>query len=84
VVARHSEGVRSEEGVGIGVNNEEVSSERKGADVDRAEWIARLHELLEALDRRVPRPEREGEVAIARDAAALKRKALERIAELES
>jgi hypothetical protein len=42
-----------------------------------------LHELIAALDRRAPRLERDGEVAIARDAAALKDAALRRIAELE-
>jgi len=45
-----------------------------------------LHDLLElvaALDRRVPRLEREGEREIARDAQGLRRAALKRIAELE-
>jgi hypothetical protein len=45
-----------------------------------------LHDLLElvaALDRRVPRLEREGEGAIVRDARDLRRAALKRIAELE-
>jgi hypothetical protein len=42
-----------------------------------------LNELIAALDRRVPRFERDGEVVIARDAAALKDAALQRIAELE-
>ena len=45
-----------------------------------------LHDLLElvaALDRRVPRLEREGEAAIARDARELRRAALKRVAELE-
>ena len=42
-----------------------------------------LKELIEALDRRFPQVERAGEATIARDAAALKVKALERIAELE-
>jgi hypothetical protein len=42
-----------------------------------------LHELIEALDRRFPHVERAGEANIARDAAALKAKALERIAEIE-
>jgi hypothetical protein len=42
-----------------------------------------LLELIEALDRRLPRVERAGEAAIALDAAALKRRALKRIAELE-
>jgi hypothetical protein len=42
-----------------------------------------LRELVAALDRRVPRLEREGELAIARDAARLKDEALRRIADLE-
>ena len=42
-----------------------------------------LRELVAALDRRVPRLEREGELAIARDAARLKSEALRRIADLE-
>ena len=41
-----------------------------------------LEELIEALDRRVPRVEQAGEVAIARDAAALRVKAVERLAQL--
>ena len=42
-----------------------------------------LFELVAALDRRVPRLEREGERDIARDAQELRRAALKRIAELE-
>lgn len=42
-----------------------------------------LLELVAALDRRVPRLEREGERDISRDAQALRRSALTRIAELE-
>lgn len=42
-----------------------------------------LRELIAALDRRVPRIEREGERDIARDARELKRAALKRIADLE-
>ena len=42
-----------------------------------------LHDLIAALDRRVPHIERAGERAIARDAAALKVQALKRIAELQ-
>jgi hypothetical protein len=42
-----------------------------------------LRELIAALDRRVPRIEREGEHAIARDAQGLRRAALKRICELE-
>ncbi len=42
-----------------------------------------LRELIAALDRRMPRIERKGERAIARDAQGLKRAALKRIGELE-
>jgi hypothetical protein len=41
-----------------------------------------LEELIAALDRRVPRVERAGEAAIAREAAALREKAICRLAEL--
>lgn len=41
-----------------------------------------LEELIEALDRRVPRVEQAGEADIARNAAALRAKAVERLAEL--
>jgi hypothetical protein len=43
-----------------------------------------LHELIEALDRRVPRVEQAGAEDIARDAAALRAKALQRLRELEA
>lgn len=42
-----------------------------------------LQELIEALDRRLPRVQHAGEAAIALDASALRAKALERIAGLE-
>ena len=42
-----------------------------------------LNELIEALDRRVPRLERVAESSIARDAAALRAKALKRLAEIK-
>jgi hypothetical protein len=45
--------------------------------------VRALRELIAALDRRVPQPDRAGEKTIARDAAALKLEALKRIAELE-
>lgn len=45
--------------------------------------VRHLLELIAALDRRVPRSERAVEPSIARDAAALKASALQRIAELE-
>ena len=49
----------------------------------RAKTVRELHELVAALDRRVPQVERVGEVAIAQAAAALKAEALKRIEELE-
>src|SRR5258705_9312060 len=51
---------------------------------DRTRKLRHLHELIAALDRRVPHVERNGEIAIARDGRALKEKALRRIAELEA
>jgi hypothetical protein len=42
-----------------------------------------LHELIAALDRRLPQMQHAGEASIVRDAAALKATALERVAELE-
>jgi hypothetical protein len=41
-----------------------------------------LEELIAALDRRVPRVEQAGESGIARDAAALRAKAVKRLTEL--
>ncbi len=48
-----------------------------------ANAVRELMELIAALDRRVPQVQRAGEEAIARDAAALKDRALKRIEELE-
>jgi hypothetical protein len=45
--------------------------------------LRHLRELVAALDHRVPHIERAGEAQIARDAAELMEKALQRIAELE-
>lgn len=42
-----------------------------------------LYELIAALDRRVPRLERSGELGIARDAADLRERAVHRIREIE-
>jgi hypothetical protein len=42
-----------------------------------------LHELIAALDRRVPQVERSGEASIARAAAALRAETVKRIADLE-
>jgi len=44
--------------------------------------IGMLRDLVDALDRRVPRAERVGETRIALEAAALRRAALDRIEEL--
>jgi hypothetical protein len=46
------------------------------------ELTRELEELIAALDRRVPRVEEAGEALIARDAAALRAKAVDRLAEL--
>jgi hypothetical protein len=51
--------------------------------VSRAQTVRELHELIAALDRRVPQVQRLGELAIARAAAALRTEALTRIEELE-
>ncbi len=58
--------------------------DKPDSDFNRHKVIRRLRELVAALDRRVPHLEREGEVRIVDDAAALKQKALERIAQLET
>lgn len=42
----------------------------------REELLANLERLVEAIDRRMPRPGRSGEVAIAVDAAALRGQAV--------
>jgi hypothetical protein len=60
-----------------------MSSEKKSPNDDRKQLIVRLRELIDALDCRMPHLEREGEIQIATDAAALKSKALARIARLE-
>jgi len=48
-----------------------------------ARTIRHLHELIAALDRRVPHVERSGEASIARAAAALRAETVKRIADLE-
>ena len=54
------------------------------AQIDGTHTLRHLCELIAALDRRVPHVERVGEIAIAREGRALREKALQRIAELES
>ena len=51
--------------------------------VTTSDAVRELLELIAALDRRVPRVERAGEAAIARDAAELKTRAMKRIEELQ-
>jgi hypothetical protein len=56
---------------------------RRGAvAVSTSDLASVLEELIEALDRRVPRVEQAGEADIARDAAVLRAKAVERLTEL--
>ena len=56
---------------------------RNSMAVTTTDAVRELLELIAALDRRVPRVERAGEAAIARDAAELKTRAMKRIEELE-
>ena len=51
-------------------------------ETERERTMRELHELVAALDRRVPQIERAGEVAIARASAELRVAALRRIEEL--
>jgi hypothetical protein len=51
--------------------------------MSRSHAVRELLELIAALDRRVPQAQRAGEASIARDAAALKARAVKRINELE-
>ena len=46
------------------------------------ELVRELEDLIAALDRRVPRVEQAGEVSIAREAAALRARAVKRLGEL--
>jgi hypothetical protein len=55
---------------------------RRSMAVSTNELESLLEELIAALDRRVPRVEQAGEAAIARDAAALRAKAVKRLTEL--
>jgi hypothetical protein len=50
--------------------------------IGACELTGDLDELIEALDRRVARAEQPGEAAIARDAATLRAKVVDRLAEL--
>ena len=50
--------------------------------LNTGELARELEELIAALDRRVPRVEQAGEVSIAREAAALRARAVKRLREL--
>ena len=52
--------------------------------ISRQDLIRELEELISALDRRVARVEQAGEAAIARDAAALRAKAVARLQQLHA
>jgi len=56
---------------------------KASGDPDRKRVVRHLRQLIDALNRRVPHIERVGEAKIARDAADLMGKALERVKELE-
>ena len=60
--------------------NDEAASDAS----TRERVLAALSELIEALDRRLPHVERLGEIGIAREAAALRKDAAMRIAELRT
>jgi hypothetical protein len=51
--------------------------------MNKSDNIEILQELIAALDRRLPQMQHAGEASIAREAAALKVSALERVATLE-
>ena len=53
------------------------------AEIGHERLIEQLRELVAALDRRVPHLEREGETRIADEAAALRQKAIDRLAQLQ-
>jgi hypothetical protein len=57
--------------------------DRPATDQERKELRRRLRDLIAALDRRVPRFERDGESGIVRDAAMLKQQAQARLAQLD-
>jgi len=61
-----------------------MSATKKAAESDRTRKPGHWHELIVALDRRMPQVERIGETQIAREGRALREKAVQRIAELEA
>jgi hypothetical protein len=67
----------------VGTVTTKVSDNFTSTEPTRVKTIRELRELIAALDRRMPRVERVGEVAITRAAAGLRTEALRRIQELE-
>jgi hypothetical protein len=59
-----------------------VAARRTRMAVSVYDLTRELEELVAALDRRLPHVQRAGETSIARDAAALRAKAVRRLAEL--
>jgi hypothetical protein len=64
------------------LSTERRAERRPSMAVNAGELTRELKELITALDRRVPRVEHAGEAEIARDAATLRAKAFNRLAEL--
>jgi hypothetical protein len=67
----------------LNMNAPAEEKEIVGTGINRARVLRHLRALLAALDRRVPHVDRVGEDQIARDAAALRAKAMKRISERE-
>jgi hypothetical protein len=66
-----------------GVNEQrQITAENTLDSVTRLRIVRELHELIAALDRRVPQVQRAGEVAIAKAASVLRDEALKRIDEI--
>ena len=60
-----------------------ITGESALDDVTRVRIVRELHELIAALDRRVPQVQRAGEASIAKAASGLRAEALKRIDEIE-
>ena len=65
-------------------NEPDMTAKQLGSDTRQARSLRHLREFIAALDRRLPQIERVGEADIAAEAASLRNKALERIAQLEA
>ena len=60
-----------------------MSEVQSTTEIGHGRLIEQLRELVAALDSRVPHLEREGEIRIADEAAALRQKAIDRLAQLQ-